>query len=91
MIFTNREIALSKAKSIKILLSDNDGTLTPGHTFYSADGEQLKMYSHRDGRGISLLKNIDIQFGIITGENSRIVLQRANKLGISLVVLSAID
>ena len=91
MIFKNRNSSKRKAKKIKALFSDNDGTLTPGHTYYSEAGEMLKMYSHRDGRGISLLKQSGIEFGIITGENSNIVIQRANKLNIDIVVLGALD
>lgn len=91
MIFKNRELAKEKAKSIRVLLCDNDGTLTPGHTFYSAKGEELKMYSHIDGRGVYLLKQNGIDFGILTGENSPIVSQRASKLNIDIVILGAND
>ncbi len=91
MIFKNKEASRAKAKKIKAVFSDNDGTLTPGHTFYSSKGEELKMYSHRDGRGISLLKENGIIFGIITGEQSKIVTQRAMKLNIEYVTLGAKD
>ena len=61
-------------------MADNDGTLTDGFTYYSANGEELKRYNHKDGRGIYLLKKQGIKFGIITGENSLIVSERAKKI-----------
>lgn len=66
--------------NIRLLLTDVDGTLTDGCTYYSARGEELKKFNHRDGRGVFLLRSKKIDFGIITGENSEIVLRRAEKL-----------
>lgn len=91
MIFKNKSSSDSIAKSIKLLISDNDGTLTPGHTFYSINGECYKQYHHRDGRGIYLLKKNELMFGIITGENSEIVLRRAEKLNVDFVKLGQLD
>ncbi|MBC8146801.1 MAG: acylneuraminate cytidylyltransferase, partial [Bacteroidetes bacterium] len=68
------------ARKIKIFFSDVDGTLTDGCTYYSKDGEELKKFSHRDGRGVYLLREENIKFGIITGENTSIVKMRAKKL-----------
>ena len=73
------------AKSIKMIICDNDGTLTPGHTFYSKNGEELKQYHHHDGRGVFLMRLNSILFGIITGENSKIVNRRAEKLNADFV------
>ena len=55
---------------VKLFLSDVDGTLTDGNTYYSEKGEELKRFNHKDGRGVHLLKKAGIKFGIITGENS---------------------
>jgi 3-deoxy-D-manno-octulosonate 8-phosphate phosphatase (KDO 8-P phosphatase) len=91
MIFNNKLESDVTAAKIKLIVADNDGTLTPGHTFYSKDGEELKMYSHRDGRGVHLLKKAGIKFGIITGEKSQIVIKRAEKLNVDFVVLGVDD
>jgi YrbI family 3-deoxy-D-manno-octulosonate 8-phosphate phosphatase len=91
MIFKNKSNSDVAAKKIKLLIADNDGTLTPGHTFYSKNGEELKMYSHRDGRGIHLLKKAGIMFGIITGEFSEIVTRRSEKLKSDFVILGVED
>lgn len=69
-----------KAAKIKWLFCDIDGTLTDGKVYYSPNGELLKRFSMRDGTGFFLLKQAGIKTGIITGENSPIVAQRAKKL-----------
>jgi 3-deoxy-D-manno-octulosonate 8-phosphate phosphatase (KDO 8-P phosphatase) len=89
MIFNNKSYADNAAAEIKLIIADNDGTLTPGHTFYSKEGEELKMYCHKDGRGVYLLKKAGLKFGIITGEGSEIVKRRAEKLNADFVILKA--
>jgi 3-deoxy-D-manno-octulosonate 8-phosphate phosphatase (KDO 8-P phosphatase) len=89
MTFKNKITSDNIAATIKLIIADNDGTLTPGHTFYSSAGEELKMYSHRDGRGVYLLKKAGLKFGIITGESSGIVSKRAEKLNADFVILNA--
>src|SRR5208283_424969 len=72
-----------KGKRIKLLLTDCDGVLTDGGVYYSAKGEEMKRFSIRDGMGVERLRNlIRVETGIITGENSDIVLRRAEKLKI---------
>jgi 3-deoxy-D-manno-octulosonate 8-phosphate phosphatase (KDO 8-P phosphatase) len=91
MIFSNKLYADEAAAKIKLIIADNDGTLTPGHTFYSKEGEELKMYSHRDGRGVYLLKKAGLKFGIITGEESEIVTRRSEKLKSDFTILGVED
>ena len=75
---------ISKAKDIKLLLTDCDGVLTDAGVYYSNEGEELKRFSHRDGMGVERLRKLaNIETGIITGENSNIVNKRARKLGIN--------
>lgn len=75
---------LLKQKASKILyfFTDIDGTLTDGSIYYSPEGEQLKKFNLRDGTGFFLLKNMNVQSGFITTENSPIVAKRAEKLKI---------
>jgi 3-deoxy-D-manno-octulosonate 8-phosphate phosphatase (KDO 8-P phosphatase) len=91
MIFKNKSFADVSAAKIKLVIADNDGTLTPGHTFYSKFGEEFKMYSHRDGRGVNLLKKAGLKFGIITGERSEIVSRRSEKLDSDFILLGIED
>lgn len=69
-----------RAGNVKLVLADNDGTLTDGCVYVSAEGEALKKYSHRDGMGFELLRNAGLRCGIVTREDSPIVLRRAEKL-----------
>lgn len=81
---------LSKAKKIKLVLSDNDGVMTDTGVYYSDKGEELKRFSIRDGLGVERLREIcHINTGIITGENSGSVKKRAEKLKIIHLYLGA--
>ncbi len=72
-----------KALKIKLLLTDCDGVLTDGGVYYSQRGEEMKLFSLRDGMGVERLRReTDIKLGIITGENSAATAQRAAKLGV---------
>ncbi len=87
----NRDWLESKAKKIKYFFCDIDGTLTDGVTYYSNDGEALKRFSHVDGTGFHILRNLSIVPGFITGENSKIVQKRADKLQIEHCFLGISD
>ena len=70
----------SDNKKIKLFLSDVDGTLTDAGMYYGENGEEFKKFNTHDGKGFELLRNIGIKTGIITSENTNIVLNRAKKL-----------
>lgn len=72
---------------IRALVFDVDGTLTDGTACYTADGEQAKRFSLRDGKGFELLRNAGIRAVLCTQENSSIVSARARKLGLEDVFL----
>lgn len=79
---------LDKARKIKLVLTDCDGVLTDTGTYYSANGEEMKRFSIRDGMGTERLRKLcNIETGIVTGENSGIVSSRAAKLNITEVHL----
>ena len=69
-----------KRKKIKVFLSDVDGTLTDAGMYYSENGEELKKFNTRDGKGFELLKKAGIKVGIITSEDTSIVEKRAKKM-----------
>ena len=82
----------AKIKKIKLVLTDNDGVLTDTGVYYSANGEELKKFSIRDGMGIErLLLIVNIKTGIITGEVSGSVKKRAEKLNIDDLYLGVKD
>lgn len=76
---------IEKAKKIKLVIFDVDGVLTDGRLYYSADGVELKAFNVRDGIGLKLLLEFNIEVGIITHHNSPIVFKRMESLGIQHV------
>jgi 3-deoxy-D-manno-octulosonate 8-phosphate phosphatase (KDO 8-P phosphatase) len=72
----------ARAARIRLVVSDVDGVLTDAGVYYSAEGEELKRFSMRDGMGVELLRNAGIRTALMTRENSPIVAARARKLQI---------
>lgn len=70
----------SKKPSIKLFLSDIDGTLTDGGMYYSENGDELKKFNTRDGMGMGMLREKGIKVGLITSENRELNQRRAEKL-----------
>lgn len=80
-VLSAEEVAV-RASRIRLLLTDCDGVLTDAGVYYGAEGEVLKRFSIRDGMGTELLRRAGIETGIVTGESSESVRQRARKLEI---------
>lgn len=81
-----------KARKIKLLITDCDGVLTDGGVYYGENGEVLKKFNIRDGMGVERLRKLaNIETGIITGEVSPSVAQRAKKLQIKELHLGIKD
>ena len=76
-----------RAKKIKVLFSDCDGVLTDTGAYYSEWGESFKKFSIRDGMGVLLLRAAGIGSGFITGESTRSIQRRAEKLQIPHILM----
>ena len=74
-----------RAKAIRLLAMDIDGTLTDGAILIGPTGEAMKRFSVRDGFGLRLLADAGIELAIVTGRHSDIVSQRAAELKITHV------
>ena len=70
---------------IKMLLTDCDGCLTDGGLYYSENGDELKKFSTLDGMGFGLMREHGVICGIITGENTKLVQRRAEKLKLDVL------
>jgi YrbI family 3-deoxy-D-manno-octulosonate 8-phosphate phosphatase len=70
------------AKNIKLVGTDIDGVWTDARMYYSTEGDVMKSFSTYDGMGVKLLREAGIPLIIMTGENTKIVAKRAQKLGI---------
>lgn len=65
---------------VKLFCCDIDGTLTDGTVYYSVNGEELKQFSHIDGRGFHLLRHdYNIKCALITSETGGINKARFEK------------
>lgn len=67
-------------KNIKLFLTDVDGCLTDGGMYYGDDGAEYKRFNVYDGAGMVLLQRAGVPCGILTGEDTKIVENRARKL-----------
>jgi 3-deoxy-D-manno-octulosonate 8-phosphate phosphatase (KDO 8-P phosphatase) len=75
------EIEIRKrAKNIKLVLTDVDGVLTDTGVYYSANGEEMKRFSIRDGMGMRLLYDCGIMSAMLTREDSPRVAARSKNL-----------
>ena len=82
---------LSKARKIKLMVTDIDGVWTDAKMYYGPDGEIMKSFSTYDGMATYILHKAGIPTAIITGENSAAVAARARKLNIEDVFLGISD
>ena len=83
---------LNKARAIRLVLTDCDGVLTDNGVYYSAQGEEMKRFSIRDGMGVERLRKFaEAEVGIITGERSPSLQKRAEKLKITELHLGIRD
>ena len=73
------------SSDITLLLLDCDGVLTDGRLYFSANGEELKVFDVQDGQGIVAWIRSGRQIGIISGRSSPILEKRAAELGIRFV------
>lgn len=86
-LLEKRELKKSDSifSDIKLIAMDVDGVLTDAGMYYSEDGDELKKFNTRDGKGIELARNAGIKTALITQERTKIVEKRAAKLGINYV------
>jgi len=68
---------------IKLFITDVDGVLTDAGMYYAENGDELKKFNTRDGKGFEFLRNKGIKTAIITSEKTKIVENRAKKLKIN--------
>lgn len=80
MINQMRKESFDKAKKVKLIILDVDGTLTDGGVYIGESGELFKPFNCRDGLGINLARRVGIEIAIITGRTSKQLLVRAQEL-----------
>lgn len=67
----------------KLILTDIDGVWTDGGMYYDQTGNEFKKFHTYDSFGVTLCQRYNIPVGIITGENTKIVQRRSEKLNVN--------
>jgi 3-deoxy-D-manno-octulosonate 8-phosphate phosphatase (KDO 8-P phosphatase) len=74
---------LDRAGRVRLLLMDCDGVLTDGRLYFTADGEEMKVFNVRDGQGLASWHAAGFESGIVSGRGGReIIMKRAIELGV---------
>jgi 3-deoxy-D-manno-octulosonate 8-phosphate phosphatase (KDO 8-P phosphatase) len=73
---------LERARNTRLVIFDIDGVLTDGSLFYDNAGQEYKAFNSKDGHGIRMLLESDVEIALITGRQSELVLHRATNLKI---------
>jgi 3-deoxy-D-manno-octulosonate 8-phosphate phosphatase (KDO 8-P phosphatase) len=78
-----------RAKQIKVVLMDVDGTITTGTVILlsMADGSasEIKVFDAHDGQGMTLARTAGLRTGVITGRESAALRRRCKEMGIEFV------
>ena len=80
-----RKALTERLQRIRFVATDVDGCLTDGGMYYSEEGDELKRFDTRDGKGFQLLREAGCLTGMITGEETALVARRAQKLRVDEV------
>src|SRR5262249_51829077 len=82
-------VVAKRARQIKVLLMDVDGTLTNGSVtlLSQPDGSalEIKTFDAHDGQGLSLARSAGLRTGVITGRASPALRRRCKELDIEFV------
>ena len=85
------EATLAKARRVRLLIVDVDGTLTDGALFYDDRGGEHKAFHVQDGSAIRALAAAGVDIAIVSGRASSSVRRRAEELGVAHVHLGQSD
>lgn len=71
----------------KLVITDIDGVWTDGGMYYDESGNEFKKFNTSDSAGILFCKQLKIPVAIITGENTKLVKRRADKLNVDYLFM----
>lgn len=69
-------------RKVKFIAFDFDGVFTDNRVIVSERGEESVLCSRSDGIGLERLREIGIQFAVLSTESNPVVLARCKKLGV---------
>lgn len=90
-LLLERQKRQKKSSKIDYLVLDVDGVFTDGCVYYSKDGELSKKFDMRDGMGLEILRENNVEVVVVTSENSELVAKRMQKLKIENTFLYVKD
>ena len=90
-LLAERQKSFKKQERINYLVLDVDGVFTDGCVYYGAEGELMKKFDMRDGMGLEILRQHNVEVVVITSENSELVAKRMRKLQIKHAFLGVKD
>ena len=90
-LLAERQKAFKRQERIDYLVLDVDGVFTDGCVYYGAEGELMKKFDMRDGMGLEILRQNNVEVVVITSENSDLVAKRMQKLQIKHTFLGVKD
>lgn len=76
---------------VKLVLTDIDGVWTDGGIYLDETNNEFKKFHSHDSTAAVLLRLINIPIGIITGEQTKLVARRAEKLKIDIVHMGVVN
>lgn len=82
---------VARAAAVRLVVTDVDGCLTDNGMYYGAEGDELKRFSARDGKGFELLRDAGVHTMLLTSERSPLLARRAAKLRVDDLVEGSAD
>ncbi len=76
---------------LQLLILDVDGVLTDGRIGFTAQGDEIKHFSIRDGLAIRLAQRSGFQVAFLSGRSSPAVQRRAAELEVEIVIEGSRD
>jgi N-acylneuraminate cytidylyltransferase len=90
-LLIERQKRAKQSEKITHFVLDVDGVFTDGTITYTKDGEHTKSFDMRDGMGLEILRQYDVEVMVMTSEDSELVAKRMQKLKIKHVFLGVKD
>jgi YrbI family 3-deoxy-D-manno-octulosonate 8-phosphate phosphatase len=90
-LLIERQKLMKLSQRIQYLVLDVDGVFTDGGIYYNEEGEFAKKFDMRDGMGLEILRENNVEVVVLTSENSKLVAERMKKLQIENTFLGIKD
>jgi 3-deoxy-D-manno-octulosonate 8-phosphate phosphatase (KDO 8-P phosphatase) len=87
----SRKALTARAKNVRMLLFDVDGVMTDGTVSITANGDEAKTFSIRDGAALVWAQRAGLEVAWLSGRPSEATTHRATELGIRRVVQGPAD